>query len=187
MTSINGVSTSDDLSNARKKWGLFLLLGIAFIALGVVAAGNFFYATMATVFYVGMSMILAGVFQFLHSFGVKTWSGFLYWLCGGVVYAVAGVAAIANPEFASIILTLVLGVLTIASGSLRFIVGIRTKRAMGWRWLAASGLVTALAGLVILIGWPVNSVWLLGLLLAVDLIFQGAALIGFACQLGAIP
>ncbi|RUV11409.1 HdeD family acid-resistance protein, partial [Mesorhizobium sp. M5C.F.Ca.IN.020.32.2.1] len=39
------------------------------------------------------------------------------------------------------------------------------------------------AGLVIAMGWPVNSVWVLGLFLAVDLIFQGWAFIAVGLAL----
>jgi uncharacterized membrane protein HdeD (DUF308 family) len=43
--------------------------------------------------------------------------------------------------------------------------------------------VTALAGVVFLLGWPVNSLWLLGLFLAFDLAMQGWALIAFGLAL----
>ena len=42
---------------------------------------------------------------------------------------------------------------------------------------------TALAGIVFLIGWPVNSLWLLGLFLAFDLAMQGWSLIFFGLAL----
>jgi uncharacterized membrane protein HdeD (DUF308 family) len=35
------------------------------------------------------------------------------------------------------------------------------------------------------LGWPVNSLWVLGLILAVDLILQGWAWIAFGLGLGA--
>lgn len=37
------------------------------------------------------------------------------------------------------------------------------KPVKGWRWIVASGVITALAGFVIALGWPVNSLWILGL------------------------
>ena len=50
----------------------------------------------------------------------------------------------------------------------------RSKHAeQGWGWIVAAGLISVLAGLIIAMGWPVNSLWVLGLFLAIDLIFQG--------------
>ena len=50
--------------------------------------------------------------------------------------------------------------------------------------LVAAGVVTVIAGLILASGWPVNSLWLLGLFLAIDLIFQGWSFIifGFALK-----
>jgi uncharacterized membrane protein HdeD (DUF308 family) len=54
----------------------------------------------------------------------------------------------------------------------------------GWGWIAASGFVTLLAGIVFVLGWPINTLWLLGMMLAIDLIFQGVSTIalGFALK-----
>ncbi len=60
----------------RKKWGWFLLLGVLFIALGAIAAGHLFYATIAAVFYVGALMAAAGALQFLHAFRAGTGAAF---------------------------------------------------------------------------------------------------------------
>jgi uncharacterized membrane protein HdeD (DUF308 family) len=130
---------------------------------------------------------MAGTLQVLHAFRVRTWGGFFLWLASGLLYAIAGACAFSNPALTSMILTLLLAVLTLLSGSLRLLIGISARSTQGWGWIIASGVVTALAGVIFLIGWPVDSIWLLGMLLAIDLIFQGMTLIGFACQLGTIP
>ena len=188
MTSISVIPAERErFANAHKKWGWFLLLGVVFIALGAIAAGDLFYATIAAVFYVGILMTMAGTLQVLHAFRVRTWGGFFLWLASGLLYAIAGACAFSNPALASMILTLLLAVLTLLSGSLRLLIGISARSTQGWGWIIASGVVTALAGVIFLIGWPVDSIWLLGMLLAIDLIFQGMTLIGFACQLGTIP
>ena len=54
----------------------------------------------------------------------------------------------------------------------------RPMRGSGW--VIFGGVITALAGLVIALGWPVNSLWVLGLFLAIDLTMQGWALIAVA-------
>lgn len=173
-------------ANVRDNWGWFLLLGVMFLTLGAIAVANLLYATIAVVLYVGALMALAGVAQLLHAFRVRTWGGSLLWLASGLLYAAAGVMAFIDPTLASIAFTLSLAVLTVAAGVVRLLLGFRARPNKGWGWLIASGAVTTLAGLVFLTGWPVNSVWLLGLFLAIDLMFQGITLIGFACQWGTV-
>lgn len=52
-----------------------------------------------------------------------------------------------------------------------------------WGWFVAGGIVTILAGLVIAFGWPVNSLWVIGLFLGLDLLVQGRAYIAFGLAL----
>lgn len=167
-----------ELARAHSKWVWFVLLGLLFIVLGGLAIGNLLLATIVTVYYVGAFMIVAGVLQFVQSFRVTSWGGFAFWALSGLLYAGAGVVTFVNPLLASFFLTLLLALFTIASGVTRLWLGFRTKQEHGWGWIIASGVVTTIAGLIFLLGWPVNSLWLLGSVLAIDLIFQGCALVG---------
>ena len=45
--------------------------------------------------------------------------------------------------------------------------------------------VTILLGLIVVIGWPANSIWVLGTLLGVDLLFNGAGWVNFGLGLRA--
>lgn len=186
MTTINRTSAfSDAFGQARAKWGWFVALGSIFIGAGAIAVGNLLVTTLATVYYVGALMVGAGIMQFAQSFRVKTWGGFVLWLLSGVLYAAAGVTTFMNPLLASFIFTLLLVLLTAAAGVARICLGFQTSSESGWGWIVASGVVTTIAGLMFLLGWPVNSLWLLGLVLSVDLIFQGYAFIAFGLRLRA--
>lgn len=187
MTSIGQIAGRPEaFANARKNWGWFFALGVMFLTLGAIAAGNLFYSTIAAVLYAGVFMMLAGALQLLHAFRIRSWGGFFLWFASGALYTGAGAATLVNPGFASVILTLLLALLTIMSGASRLVLGWRARQTKAWGWLVASGGVTTVAGLVFLLGWPINSVWLLGLLLTLDLMFQGVMLIGFACQWGTV-
>lgn len=163
----------------RTKWGWFVVLGVLLLVLGVIAAGNLLVATAASVFFVGWMMIAGGVMEIIHAFGVKSWGSFFWWLISGLLYIVAGYFAFTNPLLASAFLTLFLAITLVVSGLLRIWVGFTGKSLSGWGWIVASGVITTLAGLVIWSGWPVNSLWILGIFLAVDLIIQGVSFIAF--------
>jgi uncharacterized membrane protein HdeD (DUF308 family) len=167
------------LAEMRSKWGWFVALGVLVLVLGIIAAGNLLVATVASVFFVGSLMIVAGVIEIVHAFGVKTWGTFFWWLLSGILYVIAGILAFTNPLLTTAVLTLLLAVSLIASGLLRIWIGFTSKGLEGWGWVVAAGVITVLAGLVIAIGWPVNSLVILGIFLAVDLIFQGITYIAF--------
>lgn len=186
MTNANETSALwNSFADVRAKWGWFIALGFFFVAAGAVAASNLLVATIATVYYVGALMIVASVMQIIQSFQIKTWGGFLLWILSGILYAIAGVMTFINPLLASFALTLLLAVFIGASGVFRIWLGYQSKSEKGWGWIVASGIVTFIAGIIFIIGWPTNSLWLLGLLLAIDLIFQGCALVAFGLHLRA--
>ena len=81
------------------------------------------------------------------------------------------------------VLTLLLAVSLIAGGVLRIWVGYQGTAAARLGLDRRRRRHHALAGLVIAIGWPVNSLWMLGMFLAIDLIFQGWSFIAFGLAL----
>ncbi len=161
------------------KWGWFVALGVALLILGGVAFGNLVLATVVSVYYVGVMMLIAGIIELIHAFGVKTWGGFFFWLLSGLLYTAAGVVAFVNPLLAAGVMTFLLAATLIGAGAFRIWLGFHAKPAAGWGWIVAGGVVTLLLGLIIAAQWPVNSLFILGMFLAIDLIFQGWTYIAF--------
>jgi uncharacterized membrane protein HdeD (DUF308 family) len=124
-------------------------------------------------------MAVGGIAEIIHAFTVTSWSGFFFWLLSGLLYAIAGFIAFTNPLLAAMVLTLILAVSLLVSGVSRIVGGFRIRPESGWAWIVASGVATAIVGLLLTIGWPLNTLWLLGLVLGLDLIFQGVASIAF--------
>lgn len=171
--------TDTQLADAHSNWGWFVLLGIGFLLLGLVALSNVLMATAASVLAVGVVMAVAGLAEIVHAFTVTSWRGFLFWLLSGLLYTIAGFVAFTNPFLAAMVLTMIFAVSLLVSGVSRIVGGFRIRPEAGWAWIVASGVLTALVGLLLLIGWPLNTLWLLGLVLGIDLIFQGVASIAF--------
>ncbi len=176
MTNIisTGLGPRQGVAPLRAKWGWIVALGVVYVIAGVIALGSLMMATVATVLVVGIMMIVAGVAEVINSFQIKTWGRFLFWLALGVLYIIAGFAAWDNPLLTAVWLTLVLGIVLGASGLMRIFLGFNMKEGTPWMWVVLSGVVTLLLGLVILVHWPVSSLWALGIFLGVDLIFAGS-------------
>ncbi|TIR62102.1 MAG: HdeD family acid-resistance protein, partial [Mesorhizobium sp.] len=99
--SLQGNTLEDAIGRTRDKWGWFVALGVLLLIFGGIAFGNLFIATVASVYVVGWLMLMGGVIEIIHAFGVKTWGRFFYWLLSGLLYAVAGFFAFYNPLLAS--------------------------------------------------------------------------------------
>lgn len=173
----------EHIGEARSKWGWFVAIGALLVFFGIFAFYNVLAATLASVAVIGVMMLIAGGAEIVHAFSMRTWKHFLLLLLGGILYAVAGFFAFYNPIITSVALTLMLAISLVASGGMRVALALGNKEAKNWGWLLAAGIVTILAGLIIAIGWPGNSLWILGLFLAIDLTFQGWALIAFGLAL----
>jgi len=178
---------SSDTAPLRAKWGWIVALGFVYVIAGFIALGSIIMATVASVLIVGVMMIIAGVAELFNAFQIKSWGKFLIWALLGVLYIVAGFVAFENPLFAAVVLTLMLGASLVASGIVRIILAFNMKREMPWVWVALSGVITLLLGLLILARWPINSVYILGLFLGIDLIMAGAGWIGLGFGLHRVP
>ena len=184
MSNITASTRSfSEIETLRAKWGWIVALGVIYSVAGLIALGSVLTATVASVFIVGIMMLIAGVAEVINAFQVKTWGKFLFWVLLGVLYIVAGFVTFENPLFAAALLTLLLACALIVSGIMRIILGFSMKRGMPWIWVVLSGVVTLLLGLIILNHWPVSSLYILGLLLGIDLVFAGASWIGMGLSL----
>jgi uncharacterized membrane protein HdeD (DUF308 family) len=178
MSSFATAFPSTELTPLRSKSGWIIALGVVYILAGLVALGSVAFATVVTVFVVGVMMLIAGVAQLINSFQIKTWGMFFFWLLLGLLYIVAGFLTFDNPLLAAAVLTLLLGVALVASGIVRIILAFSMKQGAPWGWVALSGAITLLLGIVILVHWPVSSLYILGLFLGIDLIFAGIGWVG---------
>jgi uncharacterized membrane protein HdeD (DUF308 family) len=179
--------TGTDVAPLRAKWGWIVALGVVYVVAGFIALASVAMATVASVLVVGVMMIVAGIAELINAFQIKTWGRFLVWALLGVLYIIAGFVTFENPLLAAALLTLFLGASLFASGIVRIFLAFSMKREMPWIWVALSGVVTLLLGLLILARWPINSVYILGLFLGIDLIMAGAGWIGLGLGLHRVP
>ncbi len=183
MTTI-GMSRSNDAGRSESRgWIGFVIVGLIVALVGAVASADLVLATVAATLALGVMMIVGALLQLAHAFMVRRWSGTLLWTLSGLLYLVAGISVLVDPLFAAMLLTLFL---TISLGLAGLV---RCMLAWGWTapgkgWLLVSGLVSLAAAVAVGLGWPMNSAWVLGLVLAIDLLVQGFALMltGFSMK-----
>ncbi len=175
------------LAPLRAKSGWIIGLGIIYLIAGVIALGSVVFATVVTVFVVGIMMLISGIAEVINAFQFKSWAKFLLWVLLGLLYIAAGFLTFENPLLAAAILTLFLGCFLIVSGVMRIALGFSMREGMPWVGVVLSGVITFLLGVIIVIHWPVSGLYILGLFLAIDLIIAGASWIALGFGLRSAP
>lgn len=178
-----GGALAGHLSEIRAKWGWFVALGVLMIVAGAIALGNLALGTVVSVLYIGALMAVSGIAQIVHAFQVKGWGAFGFWLLDGLLYLAAGIIAFVNPLLAASVLTLMLGAALVVGGIFRLVAAFKMRPADNWGWLALSAVLTILLGLIVVLGWPVSGIWVLGMLLGIDLVFNGLAVLMLGLRL----
>ena len=178
----SGPTLGTAMEKLRHRWGWFVALGILAIVFGVVALALDVHATITTVYIIAVFMIVAGGSEITIGIGSKTWGRFFLWIAAGLFYIVAGAFALAQPIHAAVILTLMLGSAMLAAGIIRIYIGTH-MHSHAKTMVIVGGVVTALVGLFIIMGWPNNSYVILGTLLGIDLLFTGMMWVGFGLRL----
>nr|WP_240905550.1 DUF308 domain-containing protein [Thiorhodococcus mannitoliphagus] len=166
------------------KWGWLVGFGVVSTLLGVAGLGMTFGLTLAGVLFFGVLLLIGGVLQLFDAFKYSGWKGSLLHAAIALVYILAGFLMIVDPAGAAVALTLFLGSALIAAGVLRVVICAQHRDQPGWKWTAAGGLASVALGTVILIGWPVSGLWVIGLFIAIELLINGwtAIFLGLAAR-----
>ncbi|HZF14749.1 MAG TPA: DUF308 domain-containing protein [Steroidobacteraceae bacterium] len=158
-------------------------LGIVLIVLGFAGVLMPAVAGSAVVIAIGIILLLAGIVAIVRVRGAETTIEKTISLVLGVVTALAGIAVIARPLFGLAFLTLLLVGYFLTEGICKIVVSFRYRPANGWVWLLASGLLSFLLGALIWGQWPVSGMWAVGILVGVNLLGTGLALVTLASTL----
>jgi len=90
-----------------------------------------------------------------------------------LVYLIAGALAVYDPVGAAIGLTLVIAIALLVTGVTRLTMSFQLKPAGGWIWTLLSGIMSIVLGGIILAQWPATGLWVIGLVIAIELIVSG--------------
>ena len=167
------------LEELHRHWALFLSVGVALMALGIVATLTAGLSTIVAVDSFGWILVIAGAGVTIHAFWAKRWSGFFLQLLSGLLYLAAGWMLATHPELSAIALTLVIAISFVVQGAFRIGAALST-RIDGWDVLLVSGIITLLLGLMIWNEWPLSGVWVIGLFVGIDMFFYGGWFVSLA-------
>jgi uncharacterized membrane protein HdeD (DUF308 family) len=166
----------------RGGWRFLLIEGIILVVLGAAAIIVPPIATLAVEIIVGWLFFISGIVGLVMTFMMRHAPGFWWSLFSAIVGIAAGVALIGWPAGGALSLTLILIAFFILEGIATIMYALEHKRELSGRWglLLASGIVDLALAAVIFAGLPGTAAWAIGLLVGINMLFGGAALIGLA-------
>jgi uncharacterized membrane protein HdeD (DUF308 family) len=188
MSNASNVGTSqhslgEAIERLRGKWAAITAFGVLLVVLGFAAIVFALASTIVTVALNGVLFLIAGGAEIGIGMHSREWGRFFLWVAGGVLYIAAGVICIINPTLASVVLTLLLGAGLIAAGVVRAYLGTQLPADQPRALIFLAAAVTIVLGLIIVSHWPLDSVYVLGTLLGVDLLFHGVGWVSFGMGL----
>jgi len=174
------------LEQIRRSWVWFLVFGIVLTALGILCVAMAQTATTFSILALGWVLLISGVIWFVNSFYAFTSHGFFLYLLNAIIRSVTGYLLIRHPDAGAQGVTMLLAALFIVGGLFRA-AGAGVIQYPRWGWTVLSGVISVVLGIYLLTTWPTASTYFLGIVIGIDLIFDGAALAGFAGALRSLP
>ena len=170
-----GAAIRHELEAVHEHWWAFLLLGITMVLLGTLAIADPWinsFTSFAAILILGFTLIAAGITQVISSFWAGNWSGMLLHMLIGVLYMVVGYMIIDQPGVSMVVLTKFIAIFLIVSGVFRIVASLMTRFA-GWGWVLLNGVIALLLGVIINRQMPEAALWVIGLFIGIELLFNG--------------
>lgn len=160
---------------------LLIVEGVIFALLGFLAVALPGISTLSVELFIGWLLFFAGIVQLFRTFqlGSKA-AGFLGSLLTGIFYLIFGILLILFPMAGIISLTLLLSLFLLVEGIAKIYLGFQIRPFPNWGLFALNGVLAIIMAIIIWAGWPGTAFWVLGLLVGINMIFFGIALIFFA-------
>ena len=162
---------------ASSSW-LVALLAVAELILGFVLLSFPYILSASAVWVLGVVLVAVGIMRLIQIF---TRPGYRLWnLLAAVIYFCLAAAFIFRTEMSMAAITLAIGLALIIGGVLRLGVAFSLRHEQGSAWRLFNAIVSIILGAIVTWSWPESSFWLIGTIIAVEMIFSGWTLLFLA-------
>jgi uncharacterized membrane protein HdeD (DUF308 family) len=165
------------LRETVRRYSLWYLVQGGLMALGGVLALVYpVLSSAAVIVLLGWILIITGIIQGISLIGARSVPHFWLQLVSVALSVIVGVLILRNPTAGLLTVTLLLVVFFMIEGISKVIFSLTIRPFPNWGWVLASGVLGILLSLFLWASLPITAVWLLGVLLGIQLISEGAAL-----------
>ena len=169
-----------DADTLRKYSTWFTIYGVLLALLGILAIAMPYIATLATSIFIGWLLIVSAILGLYATYSAgKDAPGFWWNLITAILYLAAGIVLLNNPVTGALSLTIILAAYLLAGGVAKIFLGFQHKRDIpnAWYWVEFSGFVDIVLAVLLIQGLPGTAVWAIGLLVGINLLMMGIAIV----------
>ncbi|HZZ38621.1 MAG TPA: HdeD family acid-resistance protein [Acidobacteriaceae bacterium] len=168
-----------------RKWSIFL--GILLIIAGLLAIAAPWFAGIAASIFFGWLILLGGLAHLTYAWSERRAGAILWQALIGIVYIIAAVWMLMMPVAGVVALTLVLAVYIAFEGIFELVLFSSVRRNPGSAWFLIDGVISLLLAALIFFHWPASSLWAVGTLVGISLLFSGIARFTFPMRPQNLP
>jgi uncharacterized membrane protein HdeD (DUF308 family) len=161
------------VGSVKKASGWSMIWGIIMFICGILAIALPLASSVGIVIVLAWLILFAGVCHLVFAFQSHSIGGFLWKVLLAIIYGFAGVYMLMNPLLGVISLTLLLAIFFLVEGVVEIIFYFKIRGAANAGWVLFDGIITLILGFLIWRQWPSSSVWVVGTLVGISLIFSG--------------
>jgi uncharacterized membrane protein HdeD (DUF308 family) len=166
----------------HEHWQLYVGEGVVLVILGLAAVAIPAFATLAIEILVGWIFLISGVVGLITTLRMRQAPGFWWALVSAILGIAAGAVLLLRPLSGILSLTFILIVFFLVEGGASILFALEHKRELSgrWGWMLVSGIVDLILAAIILSGLPGIATWAIGMLVGINMVFGGVALIAMA-------
>jgi len=176
-------STKKVTSAAIRDWKWLLGLGVLFVIFGFLGLSSVVAVTLISIVFIGFLFFIAGVFQFVDVSRSKKWKPAVWHGLIALMYFLGGSFIIWDPVLASTVITALIGWTLIAIGLIRLVIAISLHGTPGWIFTLIASVAAIVLGGIILMQWPLSSLWVIGMFISIELLLNGLSYIIIAAAM----
>jgi uncharacterized membrane protein HdeD (DUF308 family) len=160
-----------------KRYSLwYLIQGILMVIAGVLALIFPMLASVTIVLLLGWVLIISGVVQGIGLIGAREVPHFWLQLISVALSIIVGLLLLRQPQGGLLLFTVLLLIYFLVEGLAKVIFALSIRPFPNWGWVFAAGLVGIFLAAYLFANLSSVSEWVLGLLLGIQLLVEGAAI-----------
>ena len=171
------------VANAVREHSTFFIVeGVILVLLGALAIFLPLFATITITIIVGWIFLASGIIGLITTFGMRGVPGFWWSLVSALIAIGAGVVLLMQPITGALSLTLILIIFFVVEGIAGIMYALEHRRELSgrWEWVLVSGIIDLVLAGILFAGLPGTAAWAIGLLVGINMIMGGVALVAIA-------
>lgn len=153
------------LRKGVRNWWLFLLVGILFIAVGIITLLNPLSSYLTLAIFFGWLLFISGIVRI--AFAVSNRDKLEGWgwaLAVGILDTILGIVLFFHPELSMLVLAFVVGFSILLSGAslISYAIELQKIGVKGWGWLTFGGVLVSILGVLLIFNPLIGAITLVG-------------------------